>query len=188
MAKNKELERALWKMMHRFAWNYPENPTEDDKTMALDLYENLVPQFLFCPACRLHYRRYVEEHPVDVSSKTALFRWAFDAHDDANRKLNNPRPSFDQVQKAYSDGTPEVLDEITYANKSGISSAAAASEPLNFSNLKSKLTTQVNLVAKDISRSLLFKERVLLAAFLMAIILLALRSLLAKLATFFFCV
>lgn len=58
------------------AYNYPEKPEHDDMTLQQGFLKQLVRVYPF-PALRKVAERYVQSHPIDVSSRTAYLHWMY---------------------------------------------------------------------------------------------------------------
>lgn len=83
--------RLLWGLLHDFTLQYPEAPTEDDKSNArywLSRWAEKIPSF-GCN-CRSDWARLVASYAPDLSSRDAFVRWASNSHDNINRKLGKP--------------------------------------------------------------------------------------------------
>lgn len=83
--------RILWSALHAFASQYPENPTESDKSNSrywMSDWASKIPQF-GCN-CRSEWTRLIAGFPPDYGSREAFYRWSVVSHDWVNRKLNKP--------------------------------------------------------------------------------------------------
>lgn len=92
---------ALWKSLHSISFSAPEHPSIEEQRNYVDFFRALGP-VIPCPACAAHYRAYLEEHPVDASSREALARWVYDLHDFVNQRKNKKSPSFETVRDHYA--------------------------------------------------------------------------------------
>lgn len=92
---------ALWKSMHSIAYAAPVEPTIEQQRSYVDFYRSLG-DVIPCPACRVHYKAYLDEHPIDASSREALTRWVYDLHDSVNRRRGKTSPSRQAVDAHYS--------------------------------------------------------------------------------------
>ena len=54
----------LWFFMHTLSFNYPDNPTQNDKLNIKNFFENL--KYLIpCETCRIHYGGHTTKMPID---------------------------------------------------------------------------------------------------------------------------
>ena len=90
-----------WKLLHTIAFNELK-----DKASIKEFFE-LIPFILPCKFCRASMSEYMDEDPVDVSSRLALSKWLWRIHNKVNDKLRGQgllktkNPSFDTVAKMY---------------------------------------------------------------------------------------
>lgn len=84
--------RALWKELHAFAEQYPEAPTEDDKSNArywMASWRDRIPRYGGC-TCREDWARLEANLPPDYNSRQSFVKWATVGHDAINRKIGKP--------------------------------------------------------------------------------------------------
>lgn len=99
---------SLWRFLHVISFTYPDNPSDEDKRNYSAFFSSLggvIP----CPACAVHYKKYTEEHPVDLDSRETLSRWVYDFHNHVSsrkpaseRRSDTPPPSFEEVRRFYT--------------------------------------------------------------------------------------
>lgn len=98
-----------WKLLHTIAFTY------DKKDTSIKEFFELLPFVLPCKFCRASLTEYMDEDPVDVSSRDGLSRWLWRIHNKVNDKLRGQgllktkNPSFDTVAKMYAQ-PPEVFE------------------------------------------------------------------------------
>jgi len=86
----KEIDgRATWQILHTRARYFPVEPTQDEQDNIRDFIEATVTT-LSCPKCAMHGRLYIEEHPIDVSSRAALNAWLCTFHNAVNERIGKP--------------------------------------------------------------------------------------------------
>lgn len=88
---------ALWKSMHSIAYAAPARPSLEEQRSYVDFFRSLG-DVIPCPGCRVHYKEYMNEHPIDASSREALASWVYELHDSVNRrrgKVSPPRAAVD---------------------------------------------------------------------------------------------
>jgi len=101
-----------WKLFHTIAMKYPNNPTDDDKNLHKMFY-NILQDVLPCKYCRISYREYIAELPIEKSlkNKEDMFKWSYNIHNKVNGKLRKqghikyPNPSYEEVYKIYESDT-----------------------------------------------------------------------------------
>lgn len=90
-----------WKLLHTIAFNEISPNTKE--------FFELIPFILPCKFCRASLTEYMEEDPVDVSSRDALARWLWRIHNKVNDKLRGQgllktkNPPFDTVANMYKE-------------------------------------------------------------------------------------
>lgn len=98
---------SMWKTLHSIAWTY-DHPTPEYQKKAKEFFK-LIGDFIPCPSCAAHYKKYLKNNPVQAGSKDKLVQWVFDLHNDVNRRSHKPTLSFDEHQRDYQWTTEDVL-------------------------------------------------------------------------------
>jgi len=78
-----------WHFIHSIAWNYPENPTEEEKQDYLAFLGSLE-KVLPCPICATHFKENMAKYPPRMSNREEFFNWSVDMHNEVN-KANDKR-------------------------------------------------------------------------------------------------
>jgi hypothetical protein len=99
-----------WKLLHQIAYQYPENPSPEEKLDYGIFYTNLK-NVLPCKYCRNSYLKFIEKLPVEgfLDSRAKLTEWVYLIHNKVNGKLrrqgflNTPNPSFKEVNEKYAE-------------------------------------------------------------------------------------
>lgn len=99
-----------WKLLHQVAYQYPENPTPQEKLDYGIFYSNLA-NVLPCKYCRNSFTKYIKNLPIDgyLETKTKLTEWVYLMHNKVNGKLRRqghittPNPTFKEVNEMYAD-------------------------------------------------------------------------------------
>lgn len=83
--------RALWRVLHAFAFTYTETPTEDDKRRALEFlgwFDQIVEEASkgACQ-CGQHWADLRAQYAVRLDSREAFFRWSVGIHNAVNERL-----------------------------------------------------------------------------------------------------
>lgn len=92
---------VFWKFMHVASYNYPDKPTDMDKSMMKKIigsYIYLIP----CPSCRKHFIEKLQKTPlklVHLKSKESVMRWVINIHNDVNKSLGKRIIQIDTAMK-----------------------------------------------------------------------------------------
>ena len=102
-----------WKFMHYVSLGYPDNPTNDQKTLYKNFYYSLQ-DVLPCEKCRINYKKNIKEHPIDthLENKDSLVKWVIDIHNKVNEELNKPKLEYQEAIDLYLNATEDqpILD------------------------------------------------------------------------------
>lgn len=93
---------SAWTFLHAVTFAYPDEPTEEHKQAALELFKSLR-ILLPCGDCCNHYCREFEKNGVEAAlgSRKELAKWLFDFHNLVNVRLGKPVFEWDQVVAHY---------------------------------------------------------------------------------------
>jgi len=91
-----------WIFLHSITFNYPKEPTENDKKIYVSFFKdlgNIIP----CEKCAYHYRRHLEEYPIEEALETreTMVQWLISIHNEVNKELGKPLYTYDQVIEEY---------------------------------------------------------------------------------------
>lgn len=105
---------AAWKLGHSITFNYPVNPTPEDKQKYYNYFKNLG-DVLPCPSCSKSYKIYFKYIPIDdfLNDTYGITFWFYIIHYLVNKKLNKKNISFHQVISIYYSqkaSCPKVVD------------------------------------------------------------------------------
>ena len=100
----------LWKEMHIKTFNYPENPTQQDKVRIVKYFKNIKNR-IPCDKCKRHYTRELFIDPVEnhVNSKKKLIKWLIDLHNKVNARLGKRIISYKEAYSLYENQTGDAL-------------------------------------------------------------------------------
>ena len=98
--KNSQWGPAAWLFLHSVSFQYPENPTVQDKNNYKIFFESLQ-NILPCPNCREHYQKNIQENPMNLESRESLIKWVIDLHNAVNKKNSKKEYSYDEVKDLY---------------------------------------------------------------------------------------
>lgn len=102
---------SMWRTLHAVAFTYPNNPSEQERKNYIDFFRsvgNVIP----CPSCGVHYRKYMDEHPLEADSKDSLSRWVYDLHQDVNKRSGKSGLTWEQVKDDYTNWGPENKNKL----------------------------------------------------------------------------
>lgn len=100
-----------WFFLHTITFNYPDNPSNNDKKNYKNFFESL--QFtLPCKVCKEHYINHIKDYPIDnyLDTKETLVNWLIIIHNEVNKILNKPILDYKQVIEQYNN----IYDNNTY--------------------------------------------------------------------------
>jgi hypothetical protein len=84
-----------WMTLHSISTIYPDNPTEDDKTI-LKRFMKSFEDTISCPSCKGHFidmsNVYKSRVPTWLNSRIDFFTFICIAHNTVNKRLDKPRP------------------------------------------------------------------------------------------------
>ena len=91
-----------WTFLHTVTYNYPENPTEDDKRNFYNFFMNLQ-HVLPCEKCKAHYKQNIKKYDLknNLGSRQELVKWLIDLHNDINKDNGKPVWSYSEVYNKY---------------------------------------------------------------------------------------
>lgn len=105
-----EILRKLMVHLHVFTWIYQqqENPTPEETEMVVKLLTSFG-SCLPCGICRVHYKKYLEEHPIENAlNANEVFEWTVDLHNDINEKQKKTIVDYKQAS-AYAEQHAESV-------------------------------------------------------------------------------
>ena len=89
-----------WYFLHSITFQYPNNPTENDKKNFYNFFDSLK-NILPCPKCRSHYSQNFIKNPIQLNSRLDLIKWFINIHNQVNLQTNKKILSFDDVESIY---------------------------------------------------------------------------------------
>ena len=93
---------CAWEYLHTLTFNYPENPTDDNKKYYYELFNNL--KFtLPCKYCRESYSIFFKYININnyLNDRMGITYWLFTIHNIVNYKLNKKKVDFIDVVNFY---------------------------------------------------------------------------------------
>jgi hypothetical protein len=94
--------KAAWQYFHTLTFNYPTNPTKEDKLKYFNHFKSLG-DMLPCPSCAESYKIYFKYIPITdyLNDIHGVTFWLYIIHYVVNKKLGKDTPSFLSVIKTY---------------------------------------------------------------------------------------
>lgn len=144
----------MWHILHTISFNYPVNPTCDQKKYYYKFYKNLV-NILPCKYCRDNLANNLSKHPLTkevFASRDSLSRWVYQLHEIVNKMLGKKSNlTFEDVRNRYEHfrsrclKTPKEIKEEAKKMKLNGEKEKGCVEPLY--GVKSKCV--LNIVPKE---------------------------------------
>lgn len=82
----------MWNCFHRIAYDYPDNPTLENREHYRNFYEGL--QYVLpCSGCRTNFSIHLEELPLTdevLANRNNLLQWTIKIHNLVNSSLGKP--------------------------------------------------------------------------------------------------
>ena len=75
-----------WKLLHCVTYNYPENPSIQQKQNYSYFFNYIVPSVLPCPKCQKHFLASLRNYPINnhLQNKRSLTIWLINTHNNVN--------------------------------------------------------------------------------------------------------
>jgi len=89
-----------WTFLHTITFNYPDNPTNQDKQNYFNFFNSLK-HVLPCNKCKEHYKENSIELKNNLNSKDDLVKWLIDIHNEVNKKNGKKIWSYPEVYNKY---------------------------------------------------------------------------------------
>ena len=95
---------SMWHSLHTISFNYPTNPSKEQKKNYLDFFMSLK-NVLPCKYCRINYVKNIKSVPLNMKTmknRYSLSKWLYELHEEINRLLGKKSNlSYDEVQQRY---------------------------------------------------------------------------------------
>jgi hypothetical protein len=139
----------MWHILHTISFNYPVNPTDEQKKYYYKFYSNLT-NILPCRYCRENLSSNLKKLPLTMDvfkSRDTLSKYVYDLHETVNKMLNKESGlSYEDVRDRYEHFRSRCLEDPKKLNKSKEPKVEkGCTEPLY--GVKSKCI--LNIVPKD---------------------------------------
>lgn len=99
---------AAWIFLHSAAYQWPEQPTMDDR-MRMYNFLRALPFVLPCDKCQKHALKFVHRHVTSpssepLSSRDSLARFMNAFHNNVNKRLGRPLVAYDDATRLFVEG------------------------------------------------------------------------------------
>jgi len=93
---------SAWTFLHTITYNYPENPTEEDKRNYLNFFDSLK-NVLPCKKCQAHYKENMNKYDLNnsLNSRQDIVEWLIDIHNEVNRDTGKKILSYSEAYNKY---------------------------------------------------------------------------------------
>tara|TARA_B100001094_G_C18039343_1_gene724202 strand:+ start:268 stop:852 length:585 start_codon:yes stop_codon:yes gene_type:complete len=95
---------SLWHSMHTISFNYPVEPSKQDKENYMKFYKS-IGDVLPCRYCRENFTKNIKKVPLTMEtmkSRDSLSRWVYELHEEINKMLGKDSGlTFDDVRNRY---------------------------------------------------------------------------------------
>ena len=81
------LGRNTWSLLHTIISNYPNKPSEKDKSTILAFFNSFAVLYP-CPVCSKHFKEYIIKMPTILDSRDTMQLWLCNLHNNVNKMLN----------------------------------------------------------------------------------------------------
>jgi hypothetical protein len=104
----------LWSYLHTMSFNYPVNPTSEDKRHYRDFIINL--QYVMpCKYCRMNLKKNFKQLPLSMSymkNRDTFSKYVYDLHEVVNKMLKKKSGlSYDEVRDRYENFRSRCTEE-----------------------------------------------------------------------------
>jgi hypothetical protein len=110
----------MWHILHTISFNYPVEPTNDDKTYYYNFYNNLK-NILPCRYCRENLKKNLKKHPLNKSvfkNRDSLSRWVYNLHETINEMLGKKSNlTYEMVRDRYEHFRSRCLKDTDIMTK-----------------------------------------------------------------------
>ena len=92
-----------WNSLHYLSYNYPENPSLENKKQILNLINKMRKNGIACSYCRYHFNKWCTKNDIKkyIDNRNNLISFFINAHNDVNNRNNKKILSRNEVDKIY---------------------------------------------------------------------------------------
>lgn len=103
--------RPLWQVLETFAFEYPANPTPEQKQTAIHVYDRDVYNFMYCSDCINHWRAMMRRSPPKTQSGNELSRWFVERRNEVGTRLGKRPWTYEETLAAYQQNKKHVYQK-----------------------------------------------------------------------------
>jgi len=100
MITKEELGKQTWSFLHTLASQFPDEPSNAEKTHAKNLM-NAIGALYPCKECAEHFRSVLKKRKPVVDDSVQFQRWMCEVHNDVNERLGKERFSCERVDERW---------------------------------------------------------------------------------------
>ena len=106
---------GAWTLLHSIIFNYPDNPSQQDKNEYTDFFYALA-NVLPCTNCQNNFKKNLNNLPIKfyLNSKHTLTKWLFEIHNIINQDTKKKTITFKQFKKIYKNMYNQTTESLTY--------------------------------------------------------------------------
>ena len=93
---------GAWIFLHSITMNYPENPTNKQKKDYYNFFSN-IGNVLPCVICNEHYKKHLNELPINLNSRKEFVHWLVKIHNRVNRIHNKKEFTYEEAMKYFEE-------------------------------------------------------------------------------------
>ena len=112
---------SMWHSLHTISFNYPTNPSNEQKKNYLDFFMSLK-HVLPCKYCRINYVKNIKSVPLNMSTmknRYTVSKWLYELHEEINRLLGKKSNlSYEDIQKRYENFRARCIEPKKTKRKS----------------------------------------------------------------------
>ena len=92
-----------WNSLHYLSYNYPENPSLENKRQIINLISKMRKNGIACSYCRSHFNKWCVKNDIKkyIDNRDNLISFFINAHNDVNNRNNKKILSRNEVDKIY---------------------------------------------------------------------------------------
>jgi hypothetical protein len=98
----------FWKFLHEISFQFPQNPTDQEKKSHENFLLNLK-YFIPCYTCKNDFQKYISQNPPILNSKKNFVKWTVDLHNHVNKKLGKREYSYEEVEEEWNANTEHCI-------------------------------------------------------------------------------
>ena len=95
---------SMWHTLHAISFNYPVNPTKEDKETYLKFFKS-IGGILPCRYCRENFKKNIKKIPITLATmknRETFSRWLYNLHEEINKMLGKKSNlSYNDVRDRY---------------------------------------------------------------------------------------